>query len=458
MIRSVRYVFLMLMGSIAWMSTSAQQDAWAGEWIYTSSDNMGNNFSFHLNIALPEKNMLYPALITIESGTQKWSYTLLLAKKNIRKMAIGHRYYDYENTVQPKLLKNFAGYLDLHRDLKGAPEISLQRLVSSKPASEDFDRAEAFAFKEISRDAYDFRKISSTPWQNPYTEIILRSNLDSLYYGIHDTLVVNDRRVSTSFNFGKKSGDGILSAVINGNLMADQIALTVARPEEDIRLDTGLNVLVLFTDQFGRTPASTGKLGIKTERGDRFLDHSDKKDAEASFIALRIFYEPKEPPLEENALLREYYERLNSPDNITLHPELLNGGNANNSINTPAHKFPEAIMLARQNTELGTVSIKIKKITIAIWDDAVEDGDTISLRINNKWIVQHMAVKKKPQFLTVEVDPGPNKISFIAENLGAIVPNTAVLEINDGRQRKAFFIDTDFERNNSVNIIYDPRQ
>jgi hypothetical protein len=417
---------------------------------------MGNEFSFHLHIAMPEKNMLYPALATIESGKNKWTYSTLLAKKNIRKMAIGHMHYDYEQIKQPNLLKNFAGYLDLHRDLKGNPEISLQRLVSSGSPDEKYEPAEAFAFKAISKDAYSFKKKSSIPWQSPYTEIILRSDLDSVYYGIHDSLVVNDRNVSTSFNFGKKSGDGIVSAVINGNLLADQVALTVSRPEEDIRLDTGLNVLVLFTDQFGKTAASTGKLAVKTEKGERYLDHADKKDAEASFIALRIFYEPKEPTLDESALFREYYDRLNSPENITLHPELISNISSGNGINMPSHKFPESTMLGRQNIELGTVAVKIKKITMAIWDDAVEDGDTISLRINDKWIVQNMAVKKKPQFLTVEVEPGPNKISFIAENLGAIVPNTAVLEINDGRQRKAFFIDTDFEKNNSVNIIYDP--
>jgi hypothetical protein len=104
---------------------------------------------------------------------------------------------------------------------------------------------------------------------------------------------------------------------------------------------------------------------------------------------------------------------------------------------------------------VGNIISHSQQLTFAIWDDAVEDGDTISLSINGRWITKGYPVLKKPQFITVTLQPGPNLITFVADNLGSIIPNTSVLEIIDGKKRKSFFIETDLFRNNLVNIFYD---
>jgi hypothetical protein len=66
-----------------------------------------------------------------------------------------------------------------------------------------------------------------------------------------------------------------------------------------------------------------------------------------------------------------------------------------------------------------------------------------------------IAVKKKPQFIQVKLYPGENKIIFIADNLGSIAPNTSILEIIDGKKRKAYNINTNLGQNNAIKIIYD---
>ena len=113
--------------------------------------------------------------------------------------------------------------------------------------------------------------------------------------------------------------------------------------------------------------------------------------------------------------------------------------------------------LLRSLKPVGNIKANARKIILALWDDAVEDGDTISLNINGHWVVQAFPVKKKPQFIEVTLDPGPNKIVFIADNLGAIIPNTAIIEIIDGRQRRSFMIDTDLGHNNLISILYELR-
>ena len=112
-------------------------------------------------------------------------------------------------------------------------------------------------------------------------------------------------------------------------------------------------------------------------------------------------------------------------------------------------------ILQRSTTVMGEMETKSAQITLALWDDALEDGDTISLNINGKWLVQGFSVKKTTQFINVRLERGPNKITFIAENLGAVPPNTSVLEIIDGKKRRAFKIETTLTSNNAINIFYD---
>jgi hypothetical protein len=39
--------------------------------------------------------------------------------------------------------------------------------------------------------------------------------------------------------------------------------------------------------------------------------------------------------------------------------------------------------------------------------------------------------------------------------LGSIAPNTSILEIIDGKKRKAYNINTNLGQNNAIKIIYD---
>ena len=186
------------------------------------------------------------------------------------------------------------------------------------------------------------------------------------------------------------------------------------------------------------------------------LNFADKKDVASTFIVARIYYSPpkEERSSSENELskLPPEYRTLNN-DNVFYYPDK----NRKNGLqNLPAKPLQENTLL-RDAKLLGNVEVSSRQITLAIWDDAVEDGDSISLSINGNWIVQGLAVKKRPQFIIVTVEPGQNKITFIADNLGSIPPNTSVLEIIDGKKRKSFMIDTNLSQNNLINIMYDIR-
>ena len=153
------------------------------------------------------------------------------------------------------------------------------------------------------------------------------------------------------------------------------------------------------------------------------LDFTNKADIAATFIVAKIYY----------AKDKDDYTHFQNFD-----------------MNDPNQK-----VLNRNDKLVGSIVATTQQITLALWDDAVEDGDSVSININGRWIVQGFPVKKNPQFIRVTLAPGPNTITFVADNLGSIPPNTSVLEIIDGKKRKSFTIETNLDQNNLIKIFYD---
>ena len=236
---------------------------------------------------------------------------------------------------------------------------------------------------------------------------------------------------------GNKDAD-IVSLTLNGSTIVDQVDSKKNREDEDFLIDTGLNIITFFADEFGKNAPSGAAVNLVFENTSRILDFNAKENLAATFIVAKLYLKYDEntnTKFQENANI--FNQQFNNDTTSTV------GGNSFYS------------RLKRTGKVIGNIISKSQQLSFAIWDDAVEDGDSISLSINGKWIVQGFPVKKKPQFITVTLAPGPNVITFLADNLGSIVPNTSVLEIIDGKKRKSFYIETDLYQNNLIKIFYD---
>src|SRR5690606_26550809 len=158
----------------------------------------------------------------------------------------------------------------------------------------------------------------------------------------------------------------------------------------EIKLDTVLNILSFFAENYGRIPPSSGSLQVQIGKENFKIQYSNKADISSTVIVTKIYYYPDSPLL------------------ITQHNEMSDA----------------LLRTIKSRDSLYTTN---PEITLAIWDDAVQDGDSISLYINDSWFVQGMLVTIQPQFFQIKLKPGPNDIVFVADNLGAISPNTSIL-------------------------------
>lgn len=83
------------------------------------------------------------------------------------------------------------------------------------------------------------------------------------------------------------------------------------------------------------------------------------------------------------------------------------------------------------------VGVRNNKVTIYVWDHQEYDGDTITLFLNGKKILNYVEVKYYKRKVEVELDPnGDNLLILHAHNLGRIPPNTVAITIDDGFRPK----------------------
>lgn len=117
---------------------------------------------------------------------------------------------------------------------------------------------------------------------------------------------------------------------------------------------------------------------------------------------------------------------------------------------------PVTPLTTRETTPLNTYNMSDREITLELFDDATEDGDTISVYDNGRLIVDKLGLKNAPQQIKVFID-SYNKthvITLVAENLGKIPPNTAVLKVTAGPVKEELQVRLTLKQNASITFNY----
>ncbi len=132
--------------------------------------------------------------------------------------------------------------------------------------------------------------------------------------------------------------------------------------------------------------------------------------------------------------------------------------NVNPNDNTQASDFPSTLLNVPVDYQ-ETVKVKSKDVIIYPFDNGVEDGDTVSLYVNGKWILEKYRILNKsynpserPE-LKVKLNPsGPNYLISKAWNEGRIRPNTLTIEISDGKTSQIITINSKMGESGAIKI------
>ncbi len=114
------------------------------------------------------------------------------------------------------------------------------------------------------------------------------------------------------------------------------------------------------------------------------------------------------------------------------------------------------VLTDRENKLANKVYVDAKEISIEFYDNGEVDNDTISVYKDNQLVINHGRLSTKPIVLTLKFDDINTfyELITVAENLGDIPPNTALMVINYGRKREEVFLTSDEKRNAKVIVEY----
>jgi hypothetical protein len=194
------------------------------------------------------------------------------------------------------------------------------------------------------------------------------------------------------------------------------------------RLDTGRNLFIFFADNYGGIPPNTGFLYMETDGKPYGFDLSNRSNVWGTFLVADIYYKP--------------IAQTNLNDQVAKRtPEPVAQNNLNDQV-------------AKRTTEpVATITVDTSAIVLELWDGEVQDGDSISLRLNGKWVTTGFPVRNAVQKIPVRLQPGENELLFMADNLGSIPPNTAELRIRYGQKTQVLRLSTDMRKNNTIKLI-----
>jgi hypothetical protein len=99
-----------------------------------------------------------------------------------------------------------------------------------------------------------------------------------------------------------------------------------------------------------------------------------------------------------------------------------------------------------------TIKVATRNLEFKVWDHNKIDGDMISIKINDKWLLSNYTLKKEPIKLEYTLTGFSANLVIYAHNLGTVPPNTATIEIWDGKEMHIEKLESNFETSQAITI------
>jgi hypothetical protein len=114
------------------------------------------------------------------------------------------------------------------------------------------------------------------------------------------------------------------------------------------------------------------------------------------------------------------------------------------------------VLRERENNLVKTIITDQEYVQVDIFDNGTIDNDTITVYHNNELIIKNGKLNITPLSFKIKNSPTDNlhELIIVAENLGDIPPNTALMVITAGKKRYEIFLASNETKNAKVIIEY----
>ena len=138
----------------------------------------------------------------------------------------------------------------------------------------------------------------------------------------------------------------------------------------------------------------------------------------------------------------------------------MGGTMANNAGSCPPGKIVltrAKVSAFKKNELVRELKVDTGNIRLDFYDNGVVDGDTISVFVNDQVIVSNKGLTTKPISINVAIDFNrlQQEVVMVAQNLGSIPPNTALMIVTAGDKRYQLYLTSDEQKNAMVRFVYE---
>jgi len=118
------------------------------------------------------------------------------------------------------------------------------------------------------------------------------------------------------------------------------------------------------------------------------------------------------------------------------------------------------VLVNRENFLMKRIISTEPEVKVELIDNGTIDNDTISLYHNGEQVIKKGKLNYQPLTYTFNCSIGPvlHELILVAENLGEIPPNTAVMVVTIGKKRQEIFLTSDEKKNAKIIIEYKPNK
>lgn len=405
----------------------AQDDKWAGTWEmqYKPWPHIPP-IIMQLQIGLPEQGVLYPAKINLRYGNFEGIYEVLLARKNDGQLGIGRAKFPLQE--KPFKLGIWLWYINGTLDHRGK-ELAVSRMWEDQfniwmrglyAEDEIFVNSKVSLREFLYRADIHLKKINNKPLADSSVQRILHIETRDIYFGIYPSITSRSNTIDMQLEDQDQYDRDTVTLLQNEQALFTREEINDQNRRFPVTLDTGRNLFVFFADNYGTLPPNTGNLVMKIDEKDYSFDFRDRSNVFATFVVADIDHRPEGGTIGKDTLVKIVSDTFSN---------------------------------GRTTVNMASIPVDTAAVVLELWDSQVEDGDSISIRLNDRWVVRGFPVKNKSQRIAVTLQPGENSLLFVADNVGSIPPNTAELRVRFGRKSRSVSLQTDLKKNNAVRLI-----
>jgi len=142
--------------------------------------------------------------------------------------------------------------------------------------------------------------------------------------------------------------------------------------------------------------------------------------------------------------------------------ETLKGNWTGNVLNSLQSCDGGSIILTRVKEsafkEVPEIKVDTGTIRLDFYDNAQVDGDSITVIVDGKVVLTHQRLSSQPltTYIRIDLENTFHEVEMVAENLGSIPPNTAILIITAGKKRYMLSLSSSESKSAVVRFVYDP--